>query len=35
MWVPFNQIDPERMFEDHYHIIRSLIGTAFRVEMGG
>ena len=34
MWVPFNQIDPERMFEDHYHIIRSLIGTSFRVEMG-
>mgnify|MGYP001551743905 CR=1 FL=1 len=35
MWVPFNQIDPQRMFEDHYHIIRSLIGTSFREELGG
>lgn len=34
MWVPFNQIDPKRMFEDHYHIIRSLIGTSFREELG-
>ena len=33
MWVPFHQIDPQRMFEDHYHIIRALIGTSFREEM--
>ena len=34
LWVSFNQIDPQRMFEDHYHIIRSLIGTSFREELG-
>lgn len=34
-WTSFNQIDPQRMFEDHYHIIRSLIGTSFREELGG
>jgi bifunctional NMN adenylyltransferase/nudix hydrolase len=33
LWVPFHQIDPQRMFEDHYHIIRALIGTSFREEM--
>ena len=32
-WLPFHQLDPQRMFEDHYHIIRALIGTSFRDEM--
>ena len=32
-WVSFNQLDPQRMFEDHYHIIRALIGTSFREEL--
>ena len=22
-WLPFHQLDPQRMFEDHYHIIRA------------
>ena len=25
-WVPFAEIDPELMFEDHYHIIQAMIG---------
>ncbi len=25
-WIPFAEIDPELMFEDHYHIIQAMIG---------
>jgi bifunctional NMN adenylyltransferase/nudix hydrolase len=25
-WVPFAEIKPERMFEDHFHIIQAMVG---------
>ena len=25
-WVPFAEIKPEMMFEDHYHIIQAMVG---------
>jgi bifunctional NMN adenylyltransferase/nudix hydrolase len=27
-WVPLGELDPRRMFEDHYFIVQDLIGTA-------
>lgn len=27
MWVPFGTVGPEEFFEDHYHIIREMIGS--------
>ncbi|WP_343057402.1 bifunctional nicotinamide-nucleotide adenylyltransferase/Nudix hydroxylase [Microbulbifer rhizosphaerae] len=27
-WVPLGALDPQEMFEDHYYIIQSLVGTA-------
>jgi bifunctional NMN adenylyltransferase/nudix hydrolase len=25
-WVPFADVKPEQMFEDHFHIIQAMVG---------
>lgn len=27
MWVPLSEVTPDRMFEDHFHIIRRMVGV--------
>jgi bifunctional NMN adenylyltransferase/nudix hydrolase len=27
-WLPLNEVEPERMFEDHYHIIQTMVPLA-------
>jgi bifunctional NMN adenylyltransferase/nudix hydrolase len=29
-WVPIGELEPERMFEDHWHIIRTMLPYASR-----